>query len=46
MSTHLMDDIAKTLAGRMPRRQVLKLITAGISGAVMAHLGVKKPPHP
>jgi hypothetical protein len=38
MASHLIDDVAKALAGGMNRRQALKFITAGLSAAIMGSL--------
>jgi hypothetical protein len=42
MASHLIDNVAKALAGNMSRRGALKVITGGISAAVMAHLAFAK----
>ncbi len=41
MGNHLIDDVAKALAGSMPRRQALKLITGGLSAGILGFLGVR-----
>jgi hypothetical protein len=41
MASHLMDNIAKALAGQVPRRQALKIISAGIGGIILSSLGAK-----
>ena len=40
--SYLIDDVAKTLAGPMPRRKAFRLIGGVIAGAFMTTIGAKR----
>ncbi len=39
---YLLDDVARTLAGPMPRRQALRLLGGALAGGILGVLGVKQ----
>jgi hypothetical protein len=40
--SYLIDDVARTLAGPMPRRKALRLLSTVVAGGILSTLGLKQ----